>query len=492
MLGLFAPAEGVVTFSFKAVKKGANVISPPVSTLPAMPGDTIEVNVFASGWNAPVAGALLRTYQFEVDARKGYYNNGGPGFILPKGWNAIRDLIMCDSPADCPDNQPRCTEDGFCKLFCDEGPGVNAACLALDPAYPTCSAQRENSCVGPGHMPEMGAFITEGRADYVFAPPIVGFSAVDTRDLDYGYGATVIGGPVEGAADMGGEKYLGTLIIVIQPGACGTYKVGAKEIIARTLVELVVGGDLQAVLPDISELTITLPGNCGACCDPETGDCSVTTEPVCIGDGGTFIGPGSVCGLNTCVLCPTLSSNPPNCVIDARLPNLTTSAARLGFTSVDITFSDTPPVPPTVGTFTVSVTPDQAGANPVITGVMAQQSPPNTFRLTLNPPVPPRAWSCFTYNGCAPGPKICLGALPMDADQSRLSALADLTVLINALNDGQAGSNPANLHKFDMDRSGSFTTVDLVTWVDMAVGATTFLPVLLEREIPIACPSAMP
>jgi len=502
VLGLFAPANGV-TFSFKAVKKNGVVI-PTTSNLIAAPNDTIEVNMFASGWNADLPNSKLKTYQVSVNARKGYYNNGGPGFILPKGWNASRDLFMCDTVLECQDltpHAPTCDQGHFCSLVCtrDGAPGSpDADCQAAEAAYPVCNdfSQCEGPYVNgsPTHNPAMGAFITEARTDWVFFGQTA-IPGVYTRSLDYFYGAAAF----NGALDPNMEKYLGTLILVVSPTACGTYSVDALRDIAGTFAELVIGEEQpQQFAPIISPLTINLGGHCGACCESD-GTCEVTTAAACDAAVDTiYKGDGTVCGPTTCTVCPTVvSSNPPNCAIDARLPNFTNSAEKKGFTSVDITFSAPLPVPPAIGNFTVVVTPDQAGANPVITGVIAQPSPPaapNTFRLTLDPtrPVPQRAWSCFRYTGCDPGPRVCLGALPIDVDQSRLTALPDLTALMNGLNADQVGVNPLKDFQCDLDRSGVCTTADIVTWVDMAVGATTFLPVLLDKEINIACPSATP
>ena len=120
----------------------------------------------------------------------------------------------------------------------------------------------------PG-SPEDGAFIDLGRDDFPFKDltPVPG---VVTATLDYEWGCSAGDGA---AVDGGGVYYGGTLILVIPPGAGGTYTIGWNPSAAKTFLNDQDGADI----PGLVRLPATIQIPLGRCCSqigPGTSVCS--------------------------------------------------------------------------------------------------------------------------------------------------------------------------------------------------------------------------
>jgi len=90
----------------------------------------------------------------------------------------------------------------------------------------------------------------------------------------------------------------------------------------------------------------------------------------------------------------------------------------------------------------------------------------NTITLNLSGPIPPGAWTCFTY--VPAGLTRCLGFLPCDADGGLGAFPADIIALIDSINNLPGAALPPE--RCDMDRTGSCLPADIITLIDMLIG----------------------
>lgn len=172
-------------------------------------------------------------------------------------------------------------------------------------------------------------------------------------------------------------------------------------------------------------------------------------------------------------ICPQhiVSSDPPNCDIDARQP---TDAAYCieptGFESITLNMA-CPTAGLTASDFSVTTVPE--GATPTIVDVTASQ---RTATLELSQPIAPGRWTCFTHNDS--GRSACLGFLPGDVNNDLIVNVADLTV---------PGFYDLPLYRCDIDDDGVCTEADLVRLEELLFGDGCF-DFWLGRSLP-ACPS---
>jgi len=230
----------------------------------------------------------------------------------------------------------------------------------------------------------------------------------------------------------------------------------------------------------------------GACCNAGPFRCAPTTDSRCAELSGTWVAPGTVClgdlnGNNVddaCEACSepaTLTSDPPNCAIDARYPhNPSDSQIRFGWDRIELLLDCEPSVlaPDDV---TVTVEPS-GGTAPTITSVDLSGK---TAVLWLDAPIPTNAWTCFEL--IAGGSKTCVGSLPGDVNGDRASVPADVLDLIDDLNGVLVP--PLSIWQCDTDRSGVCQAADILGVIDLLNGADAFDP-WLNAGLPIPCPAA--
>ncbi len=197
VIGLAGQATPVAasTFALKAVKINDVVIDPPQSTVFASPGDTIEVEIFISGWADEIPDGV-RAYSAMIANRQGALS-GDSGTVLPLSWNAPLNPQFCTSTDECE---------------------AEKVCLF-------------SVCADEGHEPPLSGFIDLGRPDFILAG-LAPFTGVGTRLPDYSYIATATLGT---ASDPETETYGGTLVLVASEFACGTFTfslIGAETFLA--------------------------------------------------------------------------------------------------------------------------------------------------------------------------------------------------------------------------------------------------------------------
>jgi len=205
---------------------------------------------------------------------------------------------------------------------------------------------------------------------------------------------------------------------------------------------------------------------CGnASCEPGRGEnCST-----CPGD--CPCGPTQTCNAGVCEAgcnLTVVSSNPPNCAIDAGYPvNPNAPGTIYGWDSVDITVAGCPAQGLIAADFTVSTTP--ALPAPTITSVTDDGA--NTATLHLSGPIAPGGWTCFTHSG---GAKVCLGFLPGDVGGDRAAAASDVLEVIDDLNGVRVP--PLQPWQCDVDRSNVCNAADVLGVIDLLNGAVPFDP----------------
>jgi hypothetical protein len=439
---LTTSARGDATIYMRAVEINGSFIL-PTDEVTVNPGDTITINFFMEGW----APALLRAYQASTDADG--LHSGPCGSIGLASFTCADDGdclgvsecldgicndeagIRCDVAAqDCATGWS-CDGDEDCfGLTC----GVNGYCevadCVADPGGSACD------CFA-------SAFIDESRADYVFYQQAwFGNSNCKQQNAALGYigvGAVRYSG---GQEDTGVAKYIGTLILKVSDDACGDFTLGIAEGIEYTFAR-----------------------------DPD----SIPIEP---------IDTSSTVLVHTgMVPCTIVSSDPPNCAVDARQPHhLDDSTIKYGWESVDLTFSCDPVASgiDDPSDFTRSQVPIPLPSAPTIQSVTDLGG--NTLRIQFSQPINPERWFCVALASDA-NEKVCLGYLPADADSDLTAAPADILKVIDHLND--VDIRP--VYSVDMDRDGDPGPADILRVIDLLNGASEFIP-WLDHSL-VDCPT---
>ncbi len=232
----------------------------------------------------------------------------------------------------------------------------------------------------------------------------------------------------------------------------------------------------------------------GACCDPDGPfRCTPATELVCLQYNGTFLGPDTVClgDLNqndiddaceaSCSEPVILSSDPPNCAIDARYPHSPSdNQARLSWDRIELLLDCEPG---NLAPDDVTVTVEPAGGTvPTITSVDLGG---DTAVLWLDAPIPTNVWTCFEL--IAGGAKVCVTNLPGDVSGDGVSGASDVLDLIDNLNGVLVP--PLAIWQCDTDRSNSCQAADILGVIDLLNGADAF-DSWLNKALPAPCPTA--
>jgi hypothetical protein len=410
--GLGVLAAGTVVeasvFSLKAVKKNEVAIAPPTASLSVLGGDKIEAEIFLSGWAGdfpPPDG--VRTFQAKIDGT-GYVGDPNPitnpnrnGKVIPDGWCAPLGKIECTLSSTCPTDYPICT-----------------------------TAPVDYGCTCAGHNPELGAWMTQNRSDFILFN-IDGFSGIDVQSLNYTYfkGATAS----IGVLDTGVPRYLGTVVLRVSTNACGTFRIGFVDDQLANYIADKANPPLQ-VFPTLQPLVLT------------------------VSDCARYL----------------VSCNPVHCNEDARIahdrldPNIKKNANTM------VMNFNKPTTGMIAADFEVTLVPVVPGdILPGISAVTPNVVDPKITTLTLNRRIQQTRWTCIRDKGS--NRRCCMGSLPGDADNSRISRSADVDEIIDNFN-GLVIPKLAP-EKCDTDRSLNCTPADLLMVVDLLNGADAFDPV---------------
>ena len=294
-------------------------------------------------------------------------------------------------------------------------------------------------CVGPDHDPDIGAYIDPTRPDYIYAG-VSAIYAVDPTSLvrGYRYGGTVMSGTLP--VYVSTPKYGGTLILMVSEDARGTFELGFLEGLGTFMQDQ----DAEPILPiEVQSLLIITSG-------PDAPPCHI------------------------------VSSDPPNCAIDARQPSNPDGSDPVGWAGISLTFDgdasdvsladfsvdDSLPGPPEVQSLTVSPAGD-------------------TVTLTFDRRIRLSRWTCITF--IPRDEMVCIGVLPGDVDGDGTSDSADVGLLIDELSG--VVDPPLAAYRCDIDRSGTCRPADLLREIDLLNGGDTYNP-WLGGSIFVDCPSA--
>jgi len=274
--------------------------------------------------------------------------------------------------------------------------------------------------------------------------------------LNYLYFTVLV--PSVGAADTGVPRYLGSLIVKVSANACGTFSIGFVQEIERTFI-VDPSPKPNNSLPTLQPLLLTVS------------DCSRQL----------------------------LSCNPGHCNIDARIAHdRLNSAIRLNANTIQMNFSKT-----TVGMaaadFEVTIVPNLPGDFvPTISSVIPLGGDPNKTNVIFNRRIQQTRWTCIRDKGS--NKRCCMGSLPADADNSRISQPADTFEVVNNLQgclDPPSCSEPLlPIERCDTDRSLQCSPADLLMVIDLLTGADAFievngdsLPLFYVNNPPYECPN---
>ncbi len=218
---------GSGVLSLKAVKKnGVAVPATSQSNLTVTPNDTIQVEIFLSDWvNAFPPGKGVRAFNVRLDG-KDSFKSGNNGTILPAGWCATYEQVLCPSTA-CP------------------------------PEFPTCVSPIPG-CTCAGHDPECAActFIDTDRSDFVlFNEP--GLFPIDVSSLNYQYAG--IAKNRIAIMDTGVPRYIATVLLNVSPIACGTFTIDLQNGFQSSTYILDNSTVPNVVYPTTSPLLLTIP-----------------------------------------------------------------------------------------------------------------------------------------------------------------------------------------------------------------------------------------
>lgn len=442
-LGVLAAGSAVEAsvISFKAVKKNDVAIT-ATNNLSVVANDKIEVEMFLSNWindfPADATPNRVRIFQVTID-RAGYVSNDN-GTAKPFGWCGPVDEIPCTT---------------------------SPQCAAAYPEYPICLTDPSTGCTCSPHTPENGGFITTSRTDFLLFGVDGPIPECATSDIGFKYFG-IAENQNQSITDTGAARYLGTLIVKVSANACGTFTIGHVPEITSTFITDMAVFKPTSSLPSLQPLVLTVS------------DCSRQL----------------------------LSCSPGHCNIDARIAHdrLDADAPRNVFQTV-MTFSKTvvgscsnaPATPCTInsqcpgGTCTgrvdleVTVLPfDPDDTVPAINAI-TPSGDPKIATIQFQPRIQQTRWTCFRDKGS--NKRCCMGSLPPDSDNNRISQSDDVFEILDNLNGIVI---PAlTIEKCDIDRSARCTGADLVMAVDVLTGADAFtetsgdlLPALTNQSCP--------
>ena len=438
-LALAGSASFGATYSMKAVKINGTPLASPQSTINAMSGDRIEAEVFLRGWNEDEPGGKLSAFQFTIDGKNNFFKSEADNLnVALPGCFDLGPVVKCASNADCPVATPICGINMICVRPC-----VSDADCGGD--LPVCELFG-GFCSGVDHDPSACAFADISRSDWPLDHSSV-IAACSFQGVDIACGAATLGAQ---GTDSGQTAYVGTVTIDLTASACGTIVPALATTEAVSFIAL----DSGNFVPATEDLTI-----------------NVTDNPTCMG-------------------CSTLvSSTPPDCSVDARIPHAMTSTnPNFWFTDefdFELEFNNMPEGGFMQSDFSLSVIPPQ----PILPSIDAFSVDASgkivSFSVNRPPSLAPPRWLCINFddpNPSCPNQPRCWARLPGDVNGDNTTSADDLTTLIQGVNLGGL-----ELNRCDLDRSGACNAPDLLMWINLANGAGVFAPALGKALDP--CPT---
>lgn len=386
-----------------------NADCPGSTCISVLPDDQFETEIFLSRWGTELP-AGVRLYQAKINTA-GYISPDN-GTVIPLGWCAPVTTIPCISSETCPSE------------------------------FPICSPSMR--CMCSPHNPDLGAFITTSRKDFLFNG-VDGLRFVDTTSIGYVYVGLATD---ETVSDLGYPRYLGSLILKVSANACGTFVVDFVNEESSTFIGDSANPPNQAY-PISQSLILT-----------------VSTCPRQL-----------------------LTCTPTHCNVDARIAHDRFDAGiRFNTDSVLMTFSKPTTDPLMVpANFEITVEPKVPGeVPPEIISVTPFSQDPKKTTVQLSRPIQQTRWTCIRNKES--NKRCCLGSLPPDADFNRISNFNDVFELYDNLFGVVV---PAlAIEKCDTDRSLLCTAADLLLAVDLLNGADAFTEV--SGDVLPLCPETRP
>lgn len=440
------------------------------------PGDTIEIDMWISGWDDPTFSGV-RSYQIILDCDT--YLSFCCDNLLPLGWDApivnepCTDISVCSSESTNPGEN--CGSDSQCPA------GICLPSSECSEPYSICNPRDQVSsahCTGPNFDPTQGAFIKEKMcsSESVNAEDFcqgdddcAGGACVENEgfihaNIDNRYGDVstsslctyTFGGFVliasDQVADIGEPRYVGTFILQSQGYLEPINLISIEDSFSKSFLSDALGNNIPLL---VEPLTITPKIHC---------DC-----------------------FNQCWI---TDSTPHDCAIDARYPWDPTDPNNIfGWDYFDITLDsfsfygcDVDNINPSY--FEVSIH-GGAGLPPAIIDVSPISD--DTVRVTLSKKIPIHLWTCLTYKPAEIGMKnqVCFAKLPADVNGNLISKTDDVASIIDHLN----GKIALDIWQCDVNHSGSCNSSDILGVIDMLNGAGSFI-VFTEFVQLVPCPSA--
>jgi hypothetical protein len=258
------------------------------------------------------------------------------------------------------------------------------------------------------------------------------------------------------------------------------------------------GDPCEAAVPDFTGPPLAATDNCGMVTFSQSPTAETLVGP---GDHAITITAEDASGnTSTCMAtlhvtpCTTMvtivSASPPNGLRDS-LQNSTTTGAPQGigvpgtpdegpvtnYGMPQVTFSGTPNPAPSPSNISVSCT---GGVCPTVVAVSGSGAGPYT--LTLSGSIPVLHCTTFMFAGTAAGVKLQYIFATGDTNQDNFVNTQDLLAIVQALN-----NPPADLSRYDIDRSGAVNTSDLLREVQLLNGTAGATQVFNGATI-AACP----
>ena len=160
-----------------------------------------------------------------------------------------------------------------------------------------------------------------------------------------------------------------------------------------------------------------------------------------------------------------ISSSPPDGAIDARQPSDPDGSNSAGWQWVELTFQ--------TDVSEVGATDFEATENDEVIGdlyvIWVVSLADDTVRVVLNRKISVGAWTTITHT--VSDTSVTLGYLPGDVDAGGITAISDLSTLVDVLN---GAIDPLPEWSIDLDRSGRLSPTDLLRGIDLLNGGDAY------------------